>query len=604
MWPNTQILVQDVLVLVTFLESIHQYILVAPQLIVQRSIRYSLFIHGTMEHVIKRQNASSCAPSSAANNGKEVVVVNEEHKSVIERLSEVATTEYPFQPIPKPVKLPQHERLNIKSSNHMNPVLWSLFYCLVNFLSLPLFVLCTVVLVLPTTTSSVVVRNICGTFACACAWNLATDPFFVHRLTGGRFGLHHRSGGRDVIYRKNNPQNERLANQLSKFLPYRPTPYLWSGDLLTLLPFVQFKGSKGKRVHYQRWWLRVPSAPAPDGCDGPFQRPGQTDDEAVALDISFPDAGHDPSKTTLLILHGLNGGSTEPYVLDLVRRANFDGSTAVVMINRGLMKTPMKGEESFTGARTSDVGCTVDALLHALGGDPERSSGKLPQTAKILLVGFSMGGIIAANYVSKSKDRSGLIGCISFSGTLCSENMIASPTLSSLATNRAARHSLKMWQPALAWGLKGTICKQQLPNLIKRNITSKDLESIATVLDLDDKVVCKYHKYETVRHYYEDMSAAGRGDAEGIERLKRVAVPTLILHAQDDPIAIFEVAVPDIVCTTDNVMLLATRHGGHIGWPLGWRPSLNGWRPSLNRWSFMVDIAMEFASALDDKSEH
>eukprot|EP00812_Abedinium_dasypus_P013176 NODE_6685_length_490_cov_196.324138.p1 GENE.NODE_6685_length_490_cov_196.324138~~NODE_6685_length_490_cov_196.324138.p1 ORF type:complete len:110 (-),score=23.15 NODE_6685_length_490_cov_196.324138:161-445(-) len=90
------------------------------------------------------------------------------------------------------------------------------------------------------------------------------------------------------------------------------------------------------------------------------------------------------------------------------------------------------------------------------------------------------------------------------------------------------------------------------------------------------------------------MSAGGRGDAEGLARLSGTRVPLLVVHAMDDPIAIFEVTLAEHIANTENVLLLATKHGGHIGWP-------SGWSPSNQRWGFMVDIATEFASALADE---
>ena len=44
------------------------------------------------------------------------------------------------------------------------------------------------------------------------------------------------------------------------------------------------------------------------------------------------------------------------------------------------------------------------------------------------------------------------------------------------------------------------------------------------------------------------------------------------------------------------MLLLVTKHGGHIGWPLGWRPS-------EHRWGFMGDVAMEFATAVAEELE-
>ena len=126
---------------------------------------------------------------------------------------------------------------------------------------------------------------------------------------------------------------------------------------------------------------------------------------------------------------------------------------------------------------------------------------------------------------------------------------------------------------------------------VKRGLTVADVEEVDSVVDVDTQLVCRYHGYGDVRAYYEDMSAGGAGNARGLAGLDRTRVPLLAVHALDDPIAIYEVALADEVAATEHVMLLATTHGGHIGWP-------TGWRPAEHRWNFMVDIAMEHADEI------
>ena len=539
---------------------------------------------------------------------------------VLKRLEEVASLEYPF-PIPERVKLDREHRINLKASKNLRPLFSSLGLFLMNIACPPLTILFTGL-------GWYFTSKVFISLAVICFVRTVMDSFIVHYATDGRYGGLGCGGkckitglpnttAREGFFcnttttttttttnGNNRNRNQRIRDKLSRFVNYVPTPYLFSGDLLTLAPFLMFKGSKGGRVPYKRYWVKVPAAPAPDGDDGPSKKIASSSDsnnddnnndnknEAVALDIVFPKEGHQPDKPTFLILHGLNGGSTEPYVLDLARRATKEGHTVAVMINRGLMKTPIQGDITFHGARTSDVGCAVDALNHALYGqsrhnddDDDDDSPETTSTAKlsskIVLVGFSMGGIIAANYAAKSKDRSGLAGALCFSGTLCTaKNLLDCP---------AAIHSAAVWQPALAWGLKGSIIKPSMPKFLKRGITVAEVEDAQTVTDIDTKLVCKYHGYKTVFDYYEDMSAGGLGDEKGLKRLNGTKIPLLAVHAIDDPIAIYEVMLADEVAKTDNVMLLATKHGGHIGWP-------TGLFPSENRWNFMIDIAMEYAS--------
>lgn len=513
----------------------------------------------------------------------------DDHESVLKRLEKVATKEYPY-PIPERVKLDKNQRINLTSFRILGPVLKSLGLFMFN-------TACPILTVVFMTVGWYCTSKLALSVAVVCFFRSATDSFLLHFATDGRYGglgsggtckttgLPNSTAKAGFFCNTKNGVNARIKDRLERFSRYVPTPFLYSGDLLTLIPFILFKGSKGGRVAYKRYWVKVPTAPAPDGQNGPSKEASTTTDseddgnEAVALDIVFPKDGYQPDKPTFVILHGLNGGSTEPYVLDLARRATKEGHTVAVMINRGLMKTPLKGDDIFHGARTSDVGCAVDALHYALYGT-SRFDDATTTKSKIVMVGFSMGGIIVANYAAKSKEHSGLAGALSFSGTLCTaKNLLDCP---------AARHSAEVWQPALAWGLKGSIIKPSMHKFGKKNVTVKDVERVQSVTDIDTELVCKYHGYKTVYDYYEDMSAGGLGDEKGLKRLDGTKIPLLAVHAIDDPITIFEVTLPDEVNKTANVMLLATKHGGHIGWP-------TGMSPTKNRWKFMMDISMEFA---------
>jgi predicted alpha/beta-fold hydrolase len=514
------------------------------------------------------------------------------HESVVKRMGEVATLEYPF-PIPERVKPDKSQRINLTSFANLKPLLASMGIFWLN-------IHCPILSVVFGALGWYLASKILAALAVVCIGRTLMDPFVMHFVTHGRFGglgcgskcpttgLANGAAREGFFCNTANKANAKIRSRLERFVHYAPTPYLFSGDFLTMWPFLAFKGSKGGRVKYTRYWVKVPAAPAPDGDNGPSK--GYDDEasaEAVALDIVFPKDGYNPNKPTFLILHGLNGGSTEPYVLDLARRATKEGHTVAVVINRGLMKTPLKGFETFHGARTSDVGCAVEALHYALYGTSRfdqtnsTATADATNTSKIVMVGFSMGGIIAANYAVKSKEHSGLAGAVCFSGSLSTAQCLLDCT--------AARHSASVWQPALAWALKATVLKPSMAKFVKRGITKRDVEAVHSVSDIDRDLVCRYNGYKTVYDYYEDMSAGGSGDEAGVKKLNGTKIPLLSVHAIDDPISIFEVALQDEISKTENAMLLATKHGGHIGWP-------RGWFPSKNRWGFMMDIAMEFAS--------
>jgi hypothetical protein len=149
------------------------------------------------------------------------------------------------------------------------------------------------------------------------------------------------------------------------FRTYTPengaSSWMPSGDSRTGLPFLL--NGKTPSPTWTRVWLPV------------------LDGEVVALDIAFPETGHDASKPVYMILHGLNGGSDEEYVKDFTWRRTQEGSTIVVMVARGLMDLPIRGWDVFHGARWTDAHEAANALRVGL------AEGQM-----LAGVGFSMGG--------------------------------------------------------------------------------------------------------------------------------------------------------------------------------------------------------------------
>ena len=128
-----------------------------------------------------------------------------------------------------------------------------------------------------------------------------------------------------LYYNTHNPFINRLVSLWDPSTrSYSPqngaTSWMVTGDVTTGLPFFL------NTVDYDPNWIRVwlPTTTS-------------VDKEVLALDIAFPSTGHDFEKPVYLVLHGLNGGSAEGYVKDLVMRRNLQGSTVVVMIARGMM---------------------------------------------------------------------------------------------------------------------------------------------------------------------------------------------------------------------------------------------------------------------------
>lgn len=79
-----------------------------------------------------------------------------------------------------------------------------------------------------------------------------------------------------------------------------------------------------------------------------------------------------------------------------------------------------------------------------------------------------------------------------------------------------------------------------------------------TVRDFDEAITRRSFGFPSVDAYYEASGSK--------RRLPGVGVPLLCVQAADDPIAVKEAIPYDAIRRNENVLLLETRSGGHLGW--------------------------------------
>jgi hypothetical protein len=88
-----------------------------------------------------------------------------------------------------------------------------------------------------------------------------------------------------------------------------------------------------------------------------------------------------------------------------------------------------------------------------------------------------------------------------------------------------------------------------------------DLDSIRRFRVYDERVIVPMHGFRDADRYYKEASAG--------PWLGRVAVPTLILHAEDDPMVPVETVRPWLGDASPAVTARLSTHGGHLGWLAG-----------------------------------
>jgi predicted alpha/beta-fold hydrolase len=388
------------------------------------------------------------------------------------------------------------------------------------------------------------------------------------------------------------------------------TPYLVNGDQRTGIPFIVNKVTPQEyvRVYVQNMY----------------------DDEYLALDIAFPykfsntnnhtintttsdDTTnatvvqlfiHDITKPVYLLLHGLNGGSHEQYVMDMVNRRRHEGSTVIVFIARGMMDTTITTWNTFHGARTGDIDIVARSVRAGLDSLALATNVLSNQRQLLAGVGYSMGAIILSNYVSRSGNHCALDTAMAISGGLDMRQQIN------------AKRSIRLWQPILTLGLRQDILLGKYGRHYKSRLSKEQMFGLlraTSISELDVEAIVTYNSFTSLIHYYSEMSAMGDRDPEfnllgrtpttvssssnEWGRIGNVSIPFVVLQALDDPIVGWRtVGTSNPQSLVDsglgNVILLLTKAGGHVGWPIGINPAVSSWQ-------WMNNAARDFVIATD-----
>eukprot|EP00549_Striatella_unipunctata_P008398 CAMPEP_0118681904 /NCGR_PEP_ID=MMETSP0800-20121206/5196_1 /TAXON_ID=210618 ORGANISM="Striatella unipunctata, Strain CCMP2910" /NCGR_SAMPLE_ID=MMETSP0800 /ASSEMBLY_ACC=CAM_ASM_000638 /LENGTH=476 /DNA_ID=CAMNT_0006578249 /DNA_START=344 /DNA_END=1774 /DNA_ORIENTATION=+ len=356
------------------------------------------------------------------------------------------------------------------------------------------------------------------------------------------------------------------------------TKWTPTGDSRTGIPFLL--NTLGEMPHFVRVWVGNP------------QKDG---DEVFGLGIAFPRRNdgtyfHSPSKPLYIVLHGLTGGTHELLIVDFVKRCLAEGSTAIVMIARGLMDTPVMGWDMFHGARVSDIAAAAGVVKNAVSKVYQQRQHEqgVKRAQPVVGVGYSMGGIVLNNYVARSGTSCDLDAAISVSGGLDMKEQMSFP------------RGRRLWEPLLVERLRDEVILGKFGNRAKARLGHANMlafQRAASIQALDAHSTAVYNGYRNVKHYYSEMSAMGDFESiESVGRIGNVSIPLCIFHALDDPLITWRAVAkipPDVMVETGHgsLMFLLTKSGGHVGWPLGWNPTKEAW-------AFMNNAGIHFGNAV------
>jgi hypothetical protein len=236
---------------------------------------------------------------------------------------------------------------------------------------------------------------------------------------------------------------------------------------------------------------------------------------------------------TMIIVHGLEGSSESQYMLGIAAKGTAVGMNVVRMNQRNCGGTDALSPTLYHSGRSQDIAAVAQNLMDQ------------DQISRFALAGFSMGG----NLVLKLAGEWGKEAPPQFCAVVAvcpSINLAASADALHLPANRLYEFYF-MWQLRRRLRMKA--------HLFPEAFDTSRLHGVTTLRDFDDKITAYYCGFAGASDYYERSAAANVVD--------RIAVPTLILHAANDPFIRILPETRQKILSNLNIAFVETEDGGH-----------------------------------------
>ncbi|WP_457749695.1 hydrolase [Sulfurimonas sp.] len=249
---------------------------------------------------------------------------------------------------------------------------------------------------------------------------------------------------------------------------------------------------------------------------------------------------HQKTTPIVILFHGLAGSYKSPYIQGTMQTLKEAGFHSVVMHLRGCSGKQNLKPRSYHSGDTQDA----DEFIHSV-------SQRYPQ-AKIFAVGFSLG----ANMLLK------LLGEKGTTCKLSAAVAVSAPMLLDACSSYMNKGFSKFYQKLLLKDLKNDLDKKydmfDMQKLIR--LKRSDIKKLKTFWTFDDAYTAPIHGFSSAQDYYKKSSCR--------QFLKYITIPTLIVHAKDDPF------MPENILPTNdeisqNINLEIYTYGGHVGFISG-----------------------------------
>jgi predicted alpha/beta-fold hydrolase len=294
------------------------------------------------------------------------------------------------------------------------------------------------------------------------------------------------------------------------------------------------------------WWLPGPHLPTIWGKK--FRRQPEMHDRLEG--VGTPDGDHltlarmgemRAGIPHLLILHGLEGTVRATYAHGLLAQAKARGWSGDLLLFRTCDGEMNQARRMYHSGETSDVDFIV-----------RRLRAHVP-LAPIVICGVSLGGNVLLKWLGELGTSATELVSRAVAVSVPFDLEAGSRALETGFARLYVRHFLATLRP------KALLKAIQYPGVID----VEGARNARTFFEFDDAVTAPLHGFAGASDYYRRSSS--------LSFLSRIRLPTLLLHALNDPFVPREVVarVRNEIAGHDFVELMTTTTGGHVGWVEG-----------------------------------
>ena len=253
------------------------------------------------------------------------------------------------------------------------------------------------------------------------------------------------------------------------------------------------------------------------------------------LDLVWTDRNGGP---VILVLHGLEGGIDSHYIGGILAALSQSGYRGVLMHFRGCSGVPNRLPRSYHSGDTGDLQLVIQHI--------ERSTGN----GVAAVIGFSLGGNVLLKWLGEQQTTRSLKTAVA----------VSVPFRLNDCAIRLQQGISRIYRTYLLNKLRKSY-KSRIHNIPPEHRV--DVDDLKSFREFDDQITAPLNGFRNVDHYYNESSSR--------QYLQRITIPTLIIHAKDDPF-MWPSTIPRPQELSQAVTLELCSGGGHVGFIEGTTP--------------------------------